>query len=55
MFDRKKWAIIVEGENIPPPVTTFQDMKLPQPVIEHLKSKGITKPTPIQAEISPSL
>uniref|UniRef100_A0A7S1SY05 RNA helicase n=1 Tax=Tetraselmis chuii TaxID=63592 RepID=A0A7S1SY05_9CHLO len=47
---RKKWAILVEGEEIPPPVTSFKEMKFPQPMVEHLKSKGITKPTPIQVQ-----
>jgi len=47
---RKKWAILVEGEDIPPPVTSFKEMRFPQPVIEHLKSKNITKPTPIQVQ-----
>ena len=47
---RKKWHIIVEGENIPPPIRTFREMKFPQPVLDALASKGITKPTPIQLQ-----
>jgi len=47
---RKQWHIIVEGENIPPPIRTFRDMKFPQPVLDALASKGITKPTPIQLQ-----
>ena len=46
--DRKKWSILVEGDNIPPPISTFKDMKIPQPVIDHLKKSNIHKPTPIQ-------
>jgi len=47
---RKKWAILVEGEDIPPPITSFKDMKFPQPIIDHLKASNITKPTPIQVQ-----
>ena len=54
-LSRKKWAIIVEGENVPPPVTTFKEMKFPQPVIDHLKSKNIMRPTPIQVWLQPLL
>mmetsp|Transcript_7844 Transcript_7844/g.14413 ORF Transcript_7844/g.14413 Transcript_7844/m.14413 type:complete len:626 (+) Transcript_7844:221-2098(+) len=46
----KKFHILVEGPDVPPPCCTFQDMRLPKPVIQHLKGKGITKPTPIQIQ-----
>ena len=52
---RKKWHILTEGENIPPPVKTFQEMKLPKPVIDELKKKGITHPTPIQIQGIPAV
>lgn len=47
---RKNCHIITEGENIPPPCERFVDMKLPNAIIHHLASKGITKPTPIQIQ-----
>lgn len=47
---RDKWHILVEGEDIPPPIKTFQEMRFPQPVLDHLQAKGIKKPTPIQIQ-----
>ena len=47
---RKKWHIIVDGEDIPPPVKDFKDMRFPPPTLELLKSKGIQRPTPIQVQ-----
>ncbi|KAH9998988.1 P-loop containing nucleoside triphosphate hydrolase protein [Russula vinacea] len=50
--------IIVDGEDIPPPIDSFEaeahslnkDMKIPQPLLKFLKSKRITAPTPIQLQ-----
>ena len=39
---------MVEGEEIPPPLKTFEDMKFPASVIKALAKKGISKPSPIQ-------
>ncbi|KAH8952788.1 hypothetical protein BDL97_09G103300 [Sphagnum fallax] len=47
---RKQWHILVEGEDIPPPTKNFKDMRLPDPILRLLKSKGITRPTPIQVQ-----
>ncbi|GAM21405.1 hypothetical protein SAMD00019534_045800 [Acytostelium subglobosum LB1] len=47
---REELHILVTGENIPPPITSFKDMKLPPTVIDYLKKKGIKKPTPIQIQ-----
>ena len=47
---RRKWHIIVEGDNVPPPIRNFRDMKFPGPVLDALTSKGITRPTPIQIQ-----
>ena len=47
---RKKWHIIVDGDNIPPPVKDFKDMRFPAPTLELLKRKGIQRPTPIQVQ-----
>lgn len=47
---RKQWHILVEGEDIPPPVKNFKDMRFPEPILQKLKAKGITRPTPIQVQ-----
>ncbi|KZP29981.1 DEAD-domain-containing protein, partial [Athelia psychrophila] len=51
---REKFHIIVEGEDIPPPIEHFQDMKIPKPMLEFLKSARITTPTPIQLQGIPT-
>lgn len=52
---RDKWHILVEGEDIPPPIKSFRDMRFPEPVLEALKAKGIRKPTPIQIQGIPAV
>jgi ATP-dependent RNA helicase DDX41 len=47
---RAKWHILVEGENVPPPIKSFAEMRLPLPILEALKAKGIDRPTPIQVQ-----
>ncbi|KAI0060852.1 P-loop containing nucleoside triphosphate hydrolase protein [Artomyces pyxidatus] len=47
---REKYHIIVEGNDIAPPIDSFADMKIPQPLLKFLKSKRITEPTPIQLQ-----
>ncbi|OBZ75748.1 DEAD-box ATP-dependent RNA helicase 35 [Grifola frondosa] len=51
---REKYHIMVEGENIPPPIENFTDMKVPEPLVKFLKSKRITIPTPIQLQGIPT-
>lgn len=70
---REKYHIIVEGDDIPPPIEHFevsvsfvsyddrtrvisspQDMKIPRPMLQFLKSKKITTPTPIQLQGIPT-
>ncbi|KAJ8517434.1 hypothetical protein ONZ45_g5372 [Pleurotus djamor] len=51
---RDKYHILVDGENIPPPIEHFQDMKIPEPILDYLRTKGITKPTPIQLQGIPT-
>ncbi|KAJ3998059.1 P-loop containing nucleoside triphosphate hydrolase protein [Lentinula boryana] len=51
---REKHAIIVEGEDIPPPIEHFSDMKIPQSILDYLKSQRITAPTPIQLQGIPT-
>lgn len=52
---RKKWHILIEGEDVPPPIKTFREMKFPQPILDILKKKGITKPTSIQVQGIPTV
>ncbi|KAG1679430.1 hypothetical protein FOA52_007722 [Chlamydomonas sp. UWO 241] len=47
---RDKFRIVTDGNKIPPPITSFQDMKLPAAILKVLESKGIKKPTPIQIQ-----
>lgn len=47
---RKQWHIMVDGDDVPPPVKNFKDMRLPSPVLKKLKDKGIVQPTPIQVQ-----
>ncbi|KAK6910852.1 hypothetical protein I203_104886 [Kwoniella mangroviensis CBS 8507] len=51
---RDKLHIITEGDEIPPPIPHFADMKVPKPILDYLKSKGIKKPTPIQIQGIPT-
>lgn len=49
-FIRKQWHIIVDGDEIPPPIKNFKDMRFPEPILKMLKAKGIVQPTPIQVQ-----
>jgi ATP-dependent RNA helicase DDX41 len=52
---RKKLHILVEGEEIPPPLLSFAEMKFPRGIISGLLSKHIIKPTPIQIQGIPTV
>ncbi len=52
---RELTGITVEGEDVPPPIASFRDMKFPKCIIQALKEKGILKPTPIQMQGLPAL
>lgn len=52
---RKKNRILVEGDEIPPPIKTFKEMKFPKGILNALKKKGISKPTPIQMQGLPAV
>lgn len=52
---REDLRILVEGEDIPPPLKTFKEMKLHEGIIEGLKEKHIKKPTPIQIQGIPTV
>ncbi|CAL8988594.1 unnamed protein product [Prunus brigantina] len=47
---RKQWHIEVSGEDVPPPIKNFKDMRFPEPILKTLKAKGIVQPTPIQVQ-----
>ncbi|KAF8393127.1 hypothetical protein HHK36_021368 [Tetracentron sinense] len=47
---RKQWHILVDGEDVPPPIKNFKDMRFPDPILKKLKAKGIVQPTPIQVQ-----
>ncbi|GAA5825567.1 hypothetical protein JCM5353_002343 [Sporobolomyces roseus] len=47
---REKFHIITSGDDVPPPITNFKDMKLPKPLLDYLKKKKIEAPTPIQLQ-----
>lgn len=52
---RKKWHILIEGEDCPPPIKSFREMKFPSCILKALEVKNITKPTPIQVQGLPAL
>ncbi|KAH8929868.1 P-loop containing nucleoside triphosphate hydrolase protein [Atractiella rhizophila] len=47
---RDKHHIDADGNNIPPPIPRFEDMRLPTPIFSYLKQKNIKAPTPIQLQ-----
>jgi len=51
---RQQFFIGAEGKDIPPPLTRFEDMKLPPPILQLLRTKQINKPTPIQMQGIPT-
>eukprot|EP00899_Mesostigma_viride_P026890 jgi/Mesvir1/7386/Mv19187-RA.1 len=52
---REKWHIIVDGENVPPPIKNFREMRFPEPILKALKFRGIARPTPIQIQGIPCI
>ncbi|KAJ8933930.1 hypothetical protein NQ314_013686 [Rhamnusium bicolor] len=52
---RNELRILVEGDQIPPPLKTFKEMKLHEGIIAGLKEKHIKKPTPIQVQGIPTV
>jgi len=47
---RKKWHILVEGDDCPPPIRNFADMAFPKPILDVLRQKNVKRPTPIQMQ-----
>lgn len=52
---RSSLRILVEGEDIPPPLKTFREMKFHEGIIAGLKEKHIKHPTPIQIQGIPTV
>nr|CAH7763661.1 unnamed protein product [Callosobruchus chinensis] len=52
---RTELRILVEGEDIPPPLKSFKEMKMHEGIIAALKEKHIKKPTPIQIQGIPTV
>lgn len=52
---RRRLHILTEGEDVPPPIKTFKEMKFPKPILTALKKKNILKPTPIQIQGLPAV
>ncbi|KAI3898585.1 hypothetical protein MKW92_015890 [Papaver armeniacum] len=47
---RKQFHILVDGDQIPPPIKKFNGMGFLEPVLKKLQEKGIKQPTPIQVQ-----
>lgn len=52
---RMKHRILAEGDEIPPPISSFREMKFPKGILNALEKKGIKKPTPIQVQGLPAI
>ncbi|OQS01773.1 DEAD/DEAH box RNA helicase [Achlya hypogyna] len=52
---RAKWHILVDGDDIPPPIKSFADMRFPPAILTALKAKNIVRPTPIQVQAIPCI
>ncbi|SBT36001.1 RNA helicase 1, putative [Plasmodium ovale wallikeri] len=52
---RSIFYIDVSGNDIPPPIKNFRDMKFPKGILKALKKKKIKKPTQIQMQGLPSI
>lgn len=52
---RQKLRILVEGEDVPPPLKSFKEMKFHRGILSGLEHKRIIKPTPIQVQGIPTV
>ncbi|XP_076295160.1 ATP-dependent RNA helicase abstrakt [Lasioglossum baleicum] len=52
---RRKLRILVEGDDVPPPLKSFKEMKFHRGILNGLEQKGIVKPTPIQVQGIPTV
>ena len=51
---RKRLRIVTEGIDVAPPSETFEGMKLPKWMTDHLRFRNILRPTPIQMQGLPA-
>jgi ATP-dependent RNA helicase DDX41 len=47
---RDEWHMQVQGDDVPPPLKRFVDMRFPRPILDCLNERGIKRPTPIQIQ-----
>ena len=47
---RDRYQILLDGEDAPPPMDNFRQMKFPNVILNALAEKGIRRPTPIQMQ-----
>lgn len=52
---RKRLRILVEGDDVAPPIRSVREMKFPKGILNGLSAKGIKKPTPIQVQGIPAV
>ncbi|KAG5444618.1 DEAD (Asp-Glu-Ala-Asp) box polypeptide 41, partial [Clonorchis sinensis] len=52
---RKKHRILIDGEDVPPPIRNFIEMRFPVALVDILKARGISNPTPIQMQGLPAV
>ena len=52
---REKYRVLVDGEQLVPPIETFKEMLFPKAILKALKRKGIKTPTPIQMQGIPAV
>jgi len=43
----KKYQILIEGEDPPPPIKSFKDLRIDKRVLNVLLKRKVKKPTPI--------
>jgi len=49
-YRSEKEITIVQGENIPNPITSFEESSFPDYVLSEVQAEGFTHPTPIQSQ-----
>jgi ATP-dependent RNA helicase DDX41 len=52
---RRNSRVSIDGDDVPPPIKSFTEMKFPRAIVEALKKKGIKKPSPIQMQGIPTM
>ncbi|KAF5398171.1 ATP-dependent RNA helicase abstrakt [Paragonimus heterotremus] len=52
---RRKHRILIDGDDVPAPIRHFIEMRLPSALVDILKTRGISNPTPIQMQGLPAV